>query len=97
MTTLVDKLEQAGLVERRPDSRDGRAILINLTEHGRSYLRQRRRIGARRLTDLIEGLPEEQIRVLVQALPAIAQLGQTATLLTSSNEAVLETVQSSPR
>ena len=33
-TEVVDALEEAGLVERRPDPRDRRATLVALTSHG---------------------------------------------------------------
>ena len=34
MTLILDRLEKAGLVDRRPDPRDRRAVLIVLTEDG---------------------------------------------------------------
>ncbi|MGW2377182.1 MULTISPECIES: MarR family winged helix-turn-helix transcriptional regulator [Kitasatospora] len=37
-TTVVDALEEAGLVERRPDPADRRAVRILLTEAGRAAL-----------------------------------------------------------
>jgi DNA-binding MarR family transcriptional regulator len=37
LTTLIRRLERAGLVERRDDPRDGRAALIFLTERSRSF------------------------------------------------------------
>jgi DNA-binding MarR family transcriptional regulator len=38
-TEVVDALESRGLVERRPDPRDRRATLAELTEHGTTVLR----------------------------------------------------------
>jgi DNA-binding MarR family transcriptional regulator len=35
MTNRLHRLEQAGLVERRPDPRDGRGVVVRLTERGR--------------------------------------------------------------
>jgi MarR family transcriptional regulator for hemolysin len=35
---LLQRMEAAGLVVRTPDSRDGRATLVSLTERGRSLL-----------------------------------------------------------
>jgi DNA-binding MarR family transcriptional regulator len=37
-TEVVDALESRGLVQRRPDSADRRATLVELTEHGASVL-----------------------------------------------------------
>ncbi len=38
VTYLVDKLEEAGLVERRPDPADGRVSLVYVTEAGRALV-----------------------------------------------------------
>jgi DNA-binding MarR family transcriptional regulator len=37
MTTLVRRVEGAGLVERAPDPRDGRATLVSLTPRARAF------------------------------------------------------------
>lgn len=37
-TEVVDAIEDKGLVRRRPDSRDRRAILVEVTEHGTDTL-----------------------------------------------------------
>ncbi len=78
MTLLIDKLERLGLVERRRDSSDRRAILISLTPPGLSYLHEREKIGVERLAQLIGDLQEEHARMLASALPAIASLSQSA-------------------
>ncbi len=44
LTQLVTCLEQDGLVERRPDPTDGRAVLVQITDAGRQ-------VGASRLKD----------------------------------------------
>jgi MarR family transcriptional regulator, organic hydroperoxide resistance regulator len=58
MTGLLDRLEKKGLVERRPDPRDRRSILIFLTPHG---------ITAR---ENIKALVEQLDRKVQEALPA---------------------------
>jgi|SRR5690348_3245499 len=40
MTAAVDRLEQRGLVERRPDKSDRRARLVCLTQTGRSLIQR---------------------------------------------------------
>jgi DNA-binding MarR family transcriptional regulator len=42
VTQLVQGLEGAGLVERRPDPDDGRGCVVELTRAGRAVLRQAR-------------------------------------------------------
>jgi DNA-binding MarR family transcriptional regulator len=41
LTTLVSKLEVAGLVSRRPDPSDGRAALLSLTTAGEMVVQSR--------------------------------------------------------
>src|ERR687886_1973406 len=38
MTTLVKRLERAGLVDRRADAADGRAVLVAVTDEGLAAL-----------------------------------------------------------
>ncbi len=40
LTSLVDRMEREGLLERSPDPRDRRAILVTLTEHGAERFRE---------------------------------------------------------
>ena len=56
MTTMVRLLERDGLVQRRPDPRDGRAALVFLTDHAQAFrpvaeetLRELTRLARRRL------------------------------------------------
>lgn len=76
MTVLVTGLAQAGLVERRPDPSDGRAVLVSLTEEGRASRRRRRRAGAERLVRLIEKLPAGEQQALLAAGAALAHLSE---------------------
>jgi DNA-binding MarR family transcriptional regulator len=46
---LVDRAEQSGLVERRPDADDGRVVRLALTRRGRSVLE---RLSAAHLDEL---------------------------------------------
>ncbi|MFV0534587.1 MAG: MarR family winged helix-turn-helix transcriptional regulator [Cumulibacter sp.] len=38
VTNIVERLSAAGLVERRPNPRDGRGVLAELTDHGRTVV-----------------------------------------------------------
>ena len=55
---LVDRAEAAGLVERIPDSVDGRVVRVRLTGEGDRVLRQLTRAHLDRLHDLAKVLDE---------------------------------------
>ena len=74
MTALVTVLERAGLVERRPDPRDQRVVLVALTAAGAGYLRSRRRAGAEAFGRLIGKLPPGETAALLAAAPALHHL-----------------------
>ena len=71
MTYLLDDLESAGLVERRPDPADRRARRVTLTGPGLARLRELK-AGLRHVEDrLLEPLDDDDravLRVLLQRL-----------------------------
>jgi DNA-binding MarR family transcriptional regulator len=74
MTSLVSQLEQLGLAERRRNRADARVVLVAITRAGRQVLRDRRRVGAEALTELIDKLDEQDTAELNAALPALLRL-----------------------
>jgi DNA-binding MarR family transcriptional regulator len=67
MTYLLDDLEQAGLVERRPDPADRRARRVAITESGRDLLCGLKRRLREAEDDLLQPL-DEQERVVLRSL-----------------------------
>jgi DNA-binding MarR family transcriptional regulator len=67
MTYLLDDLEQAGLVERRPDPADRRARRVLMTEAGRALLAELREELGHAEERLLEPL-DEQDRVTFRSL-----------------------------
>lgn len=76
MTRIVAALEEGGLVSRRPDPVDGRAVVVEATKagtalvQGESFARSsalRRRVGA---------LSETDLAALVAALPVLESLAR---------------------
>ena len=53
---MIDRLEEAGLVERRPDPTDRRAWRIYLTEKARPILDELRSLADRMIEDALDGL-----------------------------------------
>lgn len=64
-TSVVDLLEAGGLVERRPDPADRRAILVALTPAGDGVLRSMRAHRAAGLAQMLDRLsPGEQAELI---------------------------------
>jgi DNA-binding MarR family transcriptional regulator len=74
ITQLVTRLERDGLVERRPDPNDRRAVRVHITEAGRRIGRSRAGDRARHLRPLIAQLTPDQRRAIANALPALTRL-----------------------
>ena len=55
----VRRLETAGLLERRPDPEDGRAIQVSLTTQGQTLHRQARTFRRGKMQRLMAGLTPE--------------------------------------
>jgi len=62
VTGLLDGLERDGLVRRAPDAADGRALLVHLTERGRTLARELLGEHARWIGGLFAGLPAPERR-----------------------------------
>jgi DNA-binding MarR family transcriptional regulator len=76
LTTVVDALEEAGLVRREIDPRNRRAILLRLTDHGaavRDGLREARRRAAE---DLFAPLSAEDRKALARLLALLDSAGE---------------------
>ncbi|MGX6447038.1 MarR family winged helix-turn-helix transcriptional regulator [Patulibacter sp. S7RM1-6] len=77
VTTLVDALEQGGLIERRPDPSDRRSTLVQLTPRGEERLdemRRARRDAAGQLLSALDADEQAQLRALLKKLDADALL-----------------------
>jgi DNA-binding MarR family transcriptional regulator len=74
MTGLVGRLQGAGLVARRPDPSDGRAVLVELTAQGRALIEDRRARRAAEMERLLEVLSPGERATFDAALPAIRHL-----------------------
>ena len=78
LTTVIDALEEAGLVRREIDPRNRRAILLRLTDRGvdvRDELREARRRAAE---ELFAPLSADQRETLVDLLTLLDSSGEPA-------------------
>jgi DNA-binding MarR family transcriptional regulator len=68
MTNRVDRLEQAGLVERALDPADRRSFLVAMTEKGRAVIDETMTEHAENLKRLVAGLSRQELEALDLAL-----------------------------
>ena len=79
ITQLVTRLEQDGLVERRPDPNDGRVVQVHITALGANVIDSRRLDRMTKLSKFIEGLTLEENRAIASAIPALRRLVELGT------------------
>ena len=73
----LDKLEQAGLVERRPDPDDRRGVIIELTDHGREIVDAAvaaNTASDRQLLERLDPQEVEQLEGLLRKVLALLEL-----------------------
>ncbi|HZT99236.1 MAG TPA: MarR family transcriptional regulator [Ktedonobacteraceae bacterium] len=75
MGALLISLEALGLVSRTPDPKDGRGLVISLTEVGLQTVRGARQHREEQLARaLADHFTEEEQQVLISALPLLERL-----------------------
>ncbi|HEX6994923.1 MAG TPA: MarR family transcriptional regulator [Gammaproteobacteria bacterium] len=68
LTRLIDRMEAAGWVERRPDPNDRRAVRLYLTTQAQPVLAEMQRAATGMLDEALRGLSVEDRLQLVDAL-----------------------------
>ncbi|MDO3031634.1 MarR family winged helix-turn-helix transcriptional regulator [Mycobacteroides abscessus] len=85
MTQLIQRLERRDLVARVADPEDGRATIVDVTEHARDLLCRLRNEDAKKLATLLATLSEGDQEALRLAMyvagPIIQRLNENAALL----------------
>jgi DNA-binding MarR family transcriptional regulator len=76
MVALVDHLEEAGLVERRPNPEDRRIRELHLTRKGKGSLERAKKIAIDYETQLCAGINREERETLIDLLQKL-QVSQT--------------------
>jgi DNA-binding MarR family transcriptional regulator len=74
LTSLVSRLEEAGLVTRCRDPSDGRAALLSVTSAGEMVVRSRHADRVVRLTRLTDQLDDRERAVLAEAQEVLSRL-----------------------
>src|SRR5919107_2518945 len=73
MVALVDHLEEAGLLERRPDPEDRRVRGLHLTRKGRGVLERAGKIAIDYETQLCAGINREEREQLIDLLQKLQE------------------------
>jgi DNA-binding MarR family transcriptional regulator len=71
MTNRIDRLEQAGLVRRRPDPKDRRGVLVEMTEKGRETYERAVGVQAKKeelVTSALDNAEKKQLNDLLRRL-----------------------------
>jgi DNA-binding MarR family transcriptional regulator len=76
MTRKVNFLQQGGYVTRRPDAKDGRVVVVTLTEEGRARVLADRKRRDEWLARQLKDLTAEQRDVLRAAAPILQDLAE---------------------
>ncbi len=74
MTRIAARLEEKGLLERRPDTSDRRVARVAISPTGQELLRQSRERGDAFMTARLARLSDDERELLSQAVPLLERL-----------------------
>ena len=77
MTKVIAGLEAGGLVRRRADAEDARAVRLEATRRGTKLLQEGRRRRVERLTAALQVLAPEDVDILARAAALIERVSPT--------------------
>lgn len=78
VASLLERMEQAGLLERRRHERDGRANQLRLRPAGKRRYEQAREIAVALQTEVLEVLPPESREEFLEHLARVADAARIA-------------------
>jgi DNA-binding MarR family transcriptional regulator len=73
VTLMARKLEAAGLITRRPSSRDGRATVVELSDRGRALIPQVKEVWLLLAETTVAGLKTTPLGLLLEVLDDLAR------------------------
>jgi DNA-binding MarR family transcriptional regulator len=84
---MVDRLEEAGLVERTRDPSDRRAWRLNVTEKAQPLVKQLKTVAAGLVEEAFAGIDPKQIEIVRQVLARVREnVGRPAPIDRASNQ-----------
>jgi len=72
LVRLLDGLEGAGLIERRPSTEDRRAKTLHLTDAARPLIVRMEEISGASRADILKGISQHDLRIATKVLSRIA-------------------------
>ncbi|HEX4723395.1 MAG TPA: MarR family transcriptional regulator [Pseudonocardiaceae bacterium] len=88
-TTVATSLESAGLVRRVPDTSDGRAITLHITDAGRNTLMTIARDQAEQLRQRLDQLDDADRDLVRSAVPVLRRMASPASPASSTDGPVV--------
>jgi len=85
-TQLVERLVQAGYLERQPDIHDRRIIRVVLSEKGTEEAALMQKSRRRRLSEVFQAIPKEDIDTLIRIQKILIGVVQASQKSKSDNE-----------
>jgi DNA-binding MarR family transcriptional regulator len=87
LSRIIDRLEEAGLVERSSDPADRRAWRLQVTDKAQPIVRQLKTVGAGLVEQAFAGIDREEIEIVRRVLARVRDnAGRSAPISKASNE-----------
>jgi len=96
VTTMLQRMERAGIVERRPDETDQRLTRVRLTAEGRKLEERLRGIFARYISQALDSMTQDDRRELERLLSLLADNTARALAAAGAGEAPVSAAVSGP-
>jgi DNA-binding MarR family transcriptional regulator len=77
MNRTVNQLEEQGRVARTPDPDDGRRVVVHLTDAGRAFVDETRRLRRAWFTRQLDALAPQERRLLEEVTPILRRLADS--------------------
>jgi DNA-binding MarR family transcriptional regulator len=78
LSLMLDRLERAGLVRRRPNEHDRRSVLVSLTDDGLQTINEAMTLHARVEQEIVSGLSARESTQLAQLLAKLLRTNDWA-------------------
>jgi DNA-binding MarR family transcriptional regulator len=74
MTPIIDKLVTEGMVKRSRSDKDRRIVNVEITEEGKKFLLESRKVVDKNIKENLKNLDENELRILNESLENIKKL-----------------------